>query len=379
MIRRRDDLVELTQKLLRAEVDYGLIPGTHKPTLFKPGAEKLLRWMGLVVDCRLMPHSRLDVMGDALDVDVEGVVLHAASQTRLGTLHANCNSQERRYLNAREKGAQTLADQKNTIIKMAEKRVVVAAALLYTMASEVYTQDLEDTGAPASETAPQAGSNGSAKCPKCNKGNLVERKRKSDGEPFWACDAGRYDTKTKTRSGCDYIQNEPPGEEGEHAGQPMPPKQSEVELEKAALEPALWQVWGERGLTVPIACASSLWGYMSRNLLTGTEKPTKATDKTVRAILDVLNPDQLRAYISEQQEKLAAETAKEKAAPSRAELEMTIANHCEAFGRPVPDLKAATLAQLQEFAADCEARELAPSALGDEVERETASGQQAMT
>lgn len=53
---------------------------------------------------------------------------------------------------------------------------------------------------------------GEGNCPTCHKGNLVERKRKSDGSAFWACDAGKYDPKTKTRSGCQHIQNEPPAE-----------------------------------------------------------------------------------------------------------------------------------------------------------------------
>jgi hypothetical protein len=76
----------------------------------------------------------------------------------LGTVHADANSEERRYRNARivdpdrpDKVPQTIADQKNTIMKMADKRLIVAAALLYTGASEAYTQDIED-GTPASDS-----------------------------------------------------------------------------------------------------------------------------------------------------------------------------------------------------------------------------------
>ena len=52
-------------------------------------------------------------------------------------------------------------------------------------------------------------------CPVCTQGVLVRRIRKSDGKPFWACNAGTYDRETKTRSGCQHIQNEPPGESPE--------------------------------------------------------------------------------------------------------------------------------------------------------------------
>ena len=44
-IRERVDRVKLA--IMRPEVDYGVIPGTKKPTLLKPGAETLLRTFGL--------------------------------------------------------------------------------------------------------------------------------------------------------------------------------------------------------------------------------------------------------------------------------------------------------------------------------------------
>lgn len=47
-------------------------------------------------------------------------------------------------------------------------------------------------------------------CPKCGKGTLIERQRRDGSGSFWACDAGQYDAKTKTRSGCQHIQNDAP-------------------------------------------------------------------------------------------------------------------------------------------------------------------------
>jgi len=175
-------------------VDFGRIPGTGpKPTLLKPGAEKLLRWHGLVVDSQISPSSKLDISGEVIDVDMGGTVRHVRSGMVLGKVHANCNSEERRYRNARLKNADdperesaSLGDQKNTIVKICQKRLEVAAALLYTMASEAYTQDVEDTHPPTQPEAEAAAAGQAPVCEKCGK-LMALRHRKSDGQPFWGC------------------------------------------------------------------------------------------------------------------------------------------------------------------------------------------------
>ncbi len=47
-------------------------------------------------------------------------------------------------------------------------------------------------------------------CPTCGKGTLVKKERRDGSGSFWACNAGKYDAKTKTRSGCQHMQNDPP-------------------------------------------------------------------------------------------------------------------------------------------------------------------------
>lgn len=44
---RRETLIQFTSQIMKPEVDYGIIPGTPKPTLLKPGAEKLCNFFGL--------------------------------------------------------------------------------------------------------------------------------------------------------------------------------------------------------------------------------------------------------------------------------------------------------------------------------------------
>jgi hypothetical protein len=46
-IARRTAIVEFTRRIMVKDQDFGEIPGTHKPTLLKPGAEKLCNFFGL--------------------------------------------------------------------------------------------------------------------------------------------------------------------------------------------------------------------------------------------------------------------------------------------------------------------------------------------
>jgi hypothetical protein len=222
---------EFTKRNFRSTIDFGQIPGTNKPTLLKPGAEKVMRWYGLVVDIAILPTSRTDITEGVLDIDLLGTVRHARTGTRLGTVHANANSEEARYRNARvpvwrctkdgcrwrggaqvtkcpacgsevwvQQPTQSLADQKNTILKMGDKRIWVAAALLYTGASEAYTQDVEDMETPASQAAAPAENLAEVDlCPthkvawRFKEG--IAKSGKNAGQPyaFWGCPAKNAD------------------------------------------------------------------------------------------------------------------------------------------------------------------------------------------
>jgi ssDNA-binding Zn-finger/Zn-ribbon topoisomerase 1 len=218
-----------------ADKDFGKVPGIPKKVLFKSGAEKLLRWHGLVVEATILPSSKLDVLGSVIDIDMTGLVRHAATGTVLGTVPANCNSEERRYRNARlsvdkeghEREPQTLGDQKNTLVKMCDKRLEVAAALKYTMASEVFTQDVEDMETEEKAEKPAKPLRGYGVCPRCGKGEMVEKSGKKG--QFYGC--SRYPD-------CRHTQNaRPPSDsevgatrEGGEVGSPPSPTSDRLTL-----------------------------------------------------------------------------------------------------------------------------------------------------
>jgi hypothetical protein len=169
---RYNALVEYTKTMMTSGKDFGSIPGTGtKPTLLKPGAEKLCSLFGLTpifdtlkcvedfekglffyrIKCTLM-------RGD--DVIASGI--------------GSCNSMEKKYryrwvpeykasddekakaVDVQERNGQygpykmlkiensEPFDLVNTIDKMAQKRALVAATLIGTNASEFFTQDIED-------------------------------------------------------------------------------------------------------------------------------------------------------------------------------------------------------------------------------------------
>ena len=192
-------------KVMRSGEHYGVIPGTSsKPSLFKPGAEKLCLLF------RLDPqyHSTETADGTHLTVKATCTLWHIPSGQRMGSGEGSCSTKESKYAyrtaarkcpscgkeaivrgkaeygggwlcfkkkdgcgakfkdgDGQIEGQATgrvanedLADQYNTVLKMANKRALVAAVLNVTAASDIFTQDLEEDTAPeaAHEAAPEA-------------------------------------------------------------------------------------------------------------------------------------------------------------------------------------------------------------------------------
>ncbi len=134
--------VEMLKQFVREHMvegeDYGVIPGaSNKPTLFKPGAEKLNAIFGLAPLLEITSRVEDWEAGFAA-YEVKVTLLNK----RTGGIEAegigSCNSRERRYKN------QDAANVANTLLKMAKKRALVDATLSATRASGTFTQDLED-------------------------------------------------------------------------------------------------------------------------------------------------------------------------------------------------------------------------------------------
>lgn len=126
---------KVVQSQLLQNHDYGVIPGTPKPTLLKPGAEKILMLLGL--------RSEFDIVDSTRDFDkgffqyqVKCKLYHGDMLVTEGL--GSCNNRERKYI---KMDPYTMD---NTVLKMAKKRALVDAALLVGSLSDIFTQDLED-------------------------------------------------------------------------------------------------------------------------------------------------------------------------------------------------------------------------------------------
>lgn len=133
-------LHQVVAELMQRDIDYGVIPGTPKPTLYKAGAEKLLQFYGLghratcvdkIEDWEkgfFFYRYRVDVFKTRPD----GLIIEVAS------CEGSANSKEKRYRN------QDVYSIVNTLQKMAIKRALVGATLQGTGTSGIFTQDIED-------------------------------------------------------------------------------------------------------------------------------------------------------------------------------------------------------------------------------------------
>jgi hypothetical protein len=169
-IRARVNLVqEVMHGIMKRDTHYGTIPGTPKPTLYKPGAEVLC------VTFRIAQEYKIEDLGDSLTARfrVTCVGRHQVTGIVLGEGVGECSSAEEKYKwrgavcaeefdltpesmrrlkFAKYKGSvekkiqirTEAADLANTILKMACKRAMIAMTLNVTAASDIFTQDIED-------------------------------------------------------------------------------------------------------------------------------------------------------------------------------------------------------------------------------------------
>lgn len=130
-------LQQFVADMMTAGVDYGNVSGCQKPTLLKPGAEKL---------CDIFGFSKYVEVTNRLE-DWDKGFLHYEIKVTLLNKRTNlveaegigsCNSREKKYA---KQDAYSIG---NTLLKMAKKRALVDAVLSATRSSGLFTQDIED-------------------------------------------------------------------------------------------------------------------------------------------------------------------------------------------------------------------------------------------
>lgn len=142
-------------KVMVKDEDYGIIEGTKKPTLYKPGAEKLCVLFRLAPSFITTEHFD----GNHLTVKSNCILTHINSGKTMGSGDAMCSTKEKKYAKRKMNGKVVdnveLPDCYNTVLKMADKRALVAAVLVVTAASSMFTQDYGDTEKEEPEKEPK--------------------------------------------------------------------------------------------------------------------------------------------------------------------------------------------------------------------------------
>lgn len=206
---RKEQKREFFLKIMQEGQHYGVIPGAKKPSLWKPGAELLLSNMGLRAEFTDEHPPILDETGKDHDGEPYYLYQRKASifvngiDAKVGEGSGSCTSWEKKYRYRNGQyvcpscgkaaifkskppkvgfycwakkdgcGAQFKADDasitsqeigqianpdvhdmQNTILKMADKRALVAATINATGCSDIFTQDLEDLPDFASHDQP---------------------------------------------------------------------------------------------------------------------------------------------------------------------------------------------------------------------------------
>jgi hypothetical protein len=135
-MKRVNEMRTIVQKNLTENHDYGKIPGCPKPSLWKPGAEKILVLFGLTSEYEIVDKVQ-DYEKGFFAFTVRCFISRNGQPVTQGVGH--CNTKERKYQRGNP------YDLANTVLKMAKKRAQVDAVLTVASLSDIFTQDLEDT------------------------------------------------------------------------------------------------------------------------------------------------------------------------------------------------------------------------------------------
>ena len=145
---RLQQLQQFISEFMKPGVDYGIVPGTDKPTLLKPGAEKLCEIYGFAKEVEILRQTEeyaLPLFAYTVKVRLVSKIEGFTEAEGVGA----ANSREKKFLK------QDPFTIQNTLLKMAKKRALVDAVLSATRSSGLFTQDMEDLDLPQPAPMPQ--------------------------------------------------------------------------------------------------------------------------------------------------------------------------------------------------------------------------------
>ena len=128
------------QTTLKRGTDFGVIPGTKQPSLFKAGAQKIANAFGLLQHFTVessIEDAQTHVFFYRVRCDLVKIAQDGTEYV-FTTGHGSANTMERRN------GRNSAWDSANATLKMAEKRALTAAVLSVSGLSDMFTQDMEN-------------------------------------------------------------------------------------------------------------------------------------------------------------------------------------------------------------------------------------------
>lgn len=200
-LQRLDEFQGFIKDYLKEGLDYGVIPGTEKPTLLQPGAEKLCEIFGFYPDYEMMQRvEKWELEPPLFDYEIKCTLKSKRDHSIVAAGIGSCNSYEAKYkwrmaepkcpdcgkegtikkskfpdkqtglmgwycynkaggcganwgypdepaIVSQERGKvgnPDMASQKNTVLQMAQKRAYIKATRSATRSSQFFTQDIED-------------------------------------------------------------------------------------------------------------------------------------------------------------------------------------------------------------------------------------------
>ena len=135
---RLKEMQRFIAELMKDGIDYAVIPNTSgKPTLLKPGAEKLNQIFGFYPEFFKL-NETIDHTTPFYYVEYKCVLKSKKTGVKQAEGIGSCNNREKAKLSV------DMYTQMNTINKVSQKRAYMAATLIATALSQQYSQDLDD-------------------------------------------------------------------------------------------------------------------------------------------------------------------------------------------------------------------------------------------